>query len=389
MDDKIRLKIAIATFAGLPNPPVQGGAVETLIDDLCKINEAQNCMTIDVYSIYDDAAVQAATAYKNTKYIFHKKYPCKRFGKKNIICKLFGKHIPDYTMCEIVKQINRQLYDYVIVTSINYEMEYVFRRIQSKVIWYLHGDPLSVLPIKTIKKITDQCCAVLTVSNFVNKRVACSQPNCSVITVRNCTDLLPIPLEDESFVRKEIRNKIGVHADDFLFAYIGRITPIKGISELIQAFALAKIPKSKLLIVGEPSNTDENRYFDDIKSMASKNVKYWGYAAHTTLNEIYCAADCIVIPSICQEAAPLVALETSICRRPLIATNIGGIPEYAEENTLLIEYDDKFIDNIAGAMRSVCDFSYDRKKVNQNRNCINRYYDDFYKALCKIAKEKQ
>ena len=33
------MKIAIATFADLPSPPVKGGAVETLIDIICQINE--------------------------------------------------------------------------------------------------------------------------------------------------------------------------------------------------------------------------------------------------------------------------------------------------------------------------------------------------------------
>ena len=42
------MKIAIATFADLPNPPVKGGAVESLIDDLCQVNEAEHKLSIDV-----------------------------------------------------------------------------------------------------------------------------------------------------------------------------------------------------------------------------------------------------------------------------------------------------------------------------------------------------
>ena len=68
------MKIAIATFAGLPNPPVKGGAVETLIDDLCKVNELENRLTIDVLSVFDCDAVNVAKEYKNTEFIFYKKY---------------------------------------------------------------------------------------------------------------------------------------------------------------------------------------------------------------------------------------------------------------------------------------------------------------------------
>ena len=42
------MKIAIATFADLPSPPVKGGAVETLIDIICQINEKKKKIDIDL-----------------------------------------------------------------------------------------------------------------------------------------------------------------------------------------------------------------------------------------------------------------------------------------------------------------------------------------------------
>ena len=208
------MSIAIATFAGLPNPPVKGGAVETLIDDLCKKNEVGKRLVIDVFSIYDDAAFEAAKEYKNTEFVFYQKYKNRRISKKNIIRRLFKKSVPDRTMSEIVRMLNRKEYDYVIITSINYEMEYIFQEIHSKVIWYLHGDPLSVLAPDAIKRITEHCHAILTVSDFVNNRITSVEPKCKVITVRNCTDLLPVRPEEELSVRQRIREKIGVQNND-------------------------------------------------------------------------------------------------------------------------------------------------------------------------------
>lgn len=228
-------------------------------------------------------------------------------------------------MQKLIKLIKRNYYDYVIVTSINYEMEYVFQKLSSKVIWYLHGDPLSILPAEVIKRITNYCHAVITVSDFVNSRVTSVSPMCKVMTIRNCTDLMPVLPENETAVRQEIRKKIHVQDNDKLFTYIGRITSIKGIYELVQAFAIANVPNTKLLIVGAPSDESERVYFEKIKNLANHDVIYWGYEEHNSLNKLYCAADCIVAPSICQEAALLIALEAAICHRPLIATNIGGI----------------------------------------------------------------
>ena len=383
------MKIAIATFAGLPNPPVKGGAVETLIDDLCKINELENRLTIDVFSIYNSDAAAAAKEYKNTQFIFYQKYISRKISKKNIVQKLFKKSIPDRTMSEIIRMINLNEYDFVIITSINYEMEYIFRKIRSKVIWYLHGDPLSVLRQEAIKRIVDHCYGVVTVSDFVNKRITSVNSRCRVITVRNCTDLVPVSPEEESAVRQRIRDKIGVQTNDKLFAYVGRITPIKGLYELVEAFSIANIPNTKLLIVGAPSDDAEKSYFDKVKSKATSDVVYWGYAEHSTLNELYCAADCIVAPSICQDAAPLIALEAAICHRPLITSNMGGIPEYADQNAWIIEYNERFIEGIAEAMKSVCNLDIKEKKYKkeENVNQIKRYYNDFCKVLKQLSRE--
>ena len=340
-----------------------------------------------MFSVYDCDAVGAAKKYKNTKFIFYQKYKNKRISKKNIIRRLFKKTVPDKTMSEIVRMINRKEYDYVIITSINYEMEYIFQQIHSKIVWYLHGDPLSVLPPDAIKRITDHCHAVVTVSDFVKNRVTSVESKCRVITVRNCTDLLPVHPEEESAVRRRIREKIEVQNEDKLFVYIGRITPIKGIYELVQAFSIANISNAKLLIVGSPSDDSEKNYFEKVKSIATTDVKYWGYAAHSVLNELYCAADCIVAPSICQEAALLIALEASICHRPLITTNIGGIPEYADASARMIEYDDRFVESIAETMKSVCCTNNSENINMKESDMVRRYYDDFYNALQQLTRE--
>ena len=90
----------------------------------------------------------------------------KKINVKSIAWKLFKKSIPDKTMSGITSLINKEDYDFVIITSINNEMEYIFRKIHSKVIWYLHGDPLSVLSTDAIERITNQCYSVITVSDL-------------------------------------------------------------------------------------------------------------------------------------------------------------------------------------------------------------------------------
>ena len=250
------------------------------------------------------------------------------------------------------------------------------------------GNLLSVLSTDAIERITNQCYSVITVSDFVKSRVKSAAPGCRAVTVRNCTDLIPIPDKEVTVVKQKIRNKAEIGMKDKLFVYIGRIIPIKGVYELVRAFVSADMQNAKLLIVGAPSNRGEEIYLEKIKEIANSNVKYWGYADHDKLNELYCAADCVVAPSICQEAAPLIALEASVCRRRLIATNIGGIPEYIDKNGLLVNYDEKFVENLAKELISVnavddCEIC---SEIVSNQ--MESYYDDFYNALQIFDEEK-
>ena len=84
----------------------------------------------------------------------------------------------------------------------------------------------------------------------------------------------------------------------------------------------------------------------------------------------------------------MIALEASVCRRRLIATNIGGIPEYIDKNGLLVNYDEKFVEYLAKELISVnavddCEIC---SEIVSNQ--MESYYDDFYNALQIFDEEK-
>lgn len=72
----------------------------------------------------------------------------------------------------------------------------------------------------------------------------------------------------------------------------------------------------------------------------------------------------------------------------MIATNIGGIPEYIDKNGLLVNYDEKFVENLAKELISVnavddCEIC---SEIVSNQ--MESYYDDFYNALQIFDEEK-
>jgi glycosyltransferase involved in cell wall biosynthesis len=58
-------------------------------------------------------------------------------------------------------------------------------------------------------------------------------------------------------------------------------------------------------------------------------IRYVGYVAR--VEDIYCTSDVIVMPSRWQEPLGLISLEAGACRKPVVATRVGGIPEAVQD----------------------------------------------------------
>jgi glycosyltransferase involved in cell wall biosynthesis len=95
---------------------------------------------------------------------------------------------------------------------------------------------------------------------------------------------------------------------------------------LIDAFQRLPSGCARLLLVG--SNTSGN----------IAGVVGLGYMRGAALWEQYQRASVIVIPSLCPEACPTVALEAMAHGRPVVGSRIGGIPDLIENevNGLLV-----------------------------------------------------
>lgn len=61
------------------------------------------------------------------------------------------------------------------------------------------------------------------------------------------------------------------------------------------------------------------------------DVSFIGAVPHTKLPQFISASDIVVIPSL-MEASSLFLIESMACKRPVIATNVGGIPEIMNES---------------------------------------------------------
>ena len=110
------------------------------------------------------------------------------------------------------------------------------------------------------------------------------------------------------------------------FVYCGRLHALKGVGTLVRAAALARQP---LTMVG--SGPDEGR-LRKLSQDLGADVRFLGQQAKDELVAALQSARAIVVPSECNENAPLAVLEAYAAARPVIGSRIAGIPELVREH---------------------------------------------------------
>jgi glycosyltransferase involved in cell wall biosynthesis len=139
----------------------------------------------------------------------------------------------------------------------------------------------------------------------------------------------------EEIFRIKLRDKVLLHVNP---------GSIKGTHILIKAVAMLRRiygDNFTLLIAGKVGPKNYGEYVESMVRglKLEENIKMLGYVEHELLPLLYNAADITIVPSY-SEGAPLVIPESLACGTPVIATNVGGNPEYlklAHLVSLLIE----------------------------------------------------
>jgi glycosyltransferase involved in cell wall biosynthesis len=167
-------------------------------------------------------------------------------------------------------------------------------------------------------------CQVWCVSRFVRSCLAAQATWSNLICCPqfiNTERFRPDPAR-----RAELRREENVE-DRFVVALIAQLIRSKGIDLAIRA--LSELPENIVLwIIGTGPDLGELR--DLARSIGIVDrVRFWGLQRH--VEPFLQAADCFVLPSRWQEAAGLVILEAQATGLPVVASRVGGIPEYVDE----------------------------------------------------------
>lgn len=367
------MKIAIVTSGILPVPPVKGGAVENLVKFYLDYNETQaEDIQITVYSVSDSTIGKTdLLKYEKIKFVF---IDMKGFVSRikqhlfrSLKSDLYYHHSWEYFVSEVSNKIKHERFDAIVVENRPGFALRLSKCTDAKLILHLHNDMLNK-DTKDASKILSLYTKVLTISKYIKGRVDTIMPTDKVEVVYNGIDLEKFKNPFHSEIN---RKSFHLSEDDFVVIYTGRIEPIKGVKELLEAFSLlSDYKKIKLLIVGGGNgNINDGKFFLEIKKLASsmpQKVVFTGFMSYDKIPAILHFCDLAVVPSIWEEPLSLTSLEDMAAGLPLIVTRSGGIPEVVDEySAIIVDNDSSLPSSLSSAILSIYSDSDRRLKMSE------------------------
>ena len=178
---------------------------------------------------------------------------------------------------------------------------------------------------------------------------------------------------------------------DFVVLYVGRIMEIKGVLELMQAVTSLEDTRIKLLMMGSANAGKKafSSYERKVKKFSEQNrdrIVYTGYIDNMQVYQYASIADVQCMPTLVEEAAPLVVLEAMAEGLLLIATKSGGVMEYVDKDTALLVKKENIVENLKKAICYMKDHPEIRKRMSENARVQSRKYDEtvYYKNFVEM-----
>lgn len=222
------------------------------------------------------------------------------------------------------------------------------------------GDRISALHTRTVLREVD---FLLTVSDDLRRKaiVMGAQPDKSRAISNGC-DLSVFHPEDQGRARRRVEIDPAAEA----VIYIGRIDVKKGLRELVEAAASLRTLRERLQVYLVGEGPDRPLIEDAIKTHGAQSFIHLRPSCSFDDVAVWmAAADAITLPSY-MEGCPNVVLEALACGRPVVAANVGGIPEIMnQECGRLVPARDA--GSLAGALAEVLSKRWDAAAISSTR----------------------
>jgi N-acetyl-alpha-D-glucosaminyl L-malate synthase BshA len=182
----------------------------------------------------------------------------------------------------------------------------------------LVGSDRSYLPITRFS--IEQSDGVTAISNYLRDRTQ------REFEIKRPIEVIPNFVNCDLYRKSDdvkARAKIAPNGEPIVM-HLSNFRPVKRLTDVVEIFALIreKIP-AKLVLIGDGPDRGAAEYIVR-KKRISKDVTFCG--KQDRVQEKLGLADLFLLPSD-EESFGLAALEAMACEVPVVATNVGGVPE--------------------------------------------------------------
>lgn len=220
-----------------------------------------------------------------------------------------------------------------------------------KIVLHMHNDHLTSKLFRPFyRRALAKVDRIICVSDYIRRQAVASFPEYAerFCVVFNATDPDVFkPYGQEA--AQQLNGIVAIEPEKQYLLYVGRLTPVKGVHVLIDAFrdVHRRMPDVRLIITGSSffggaAKTDYEQQLVELAEPVSEFIAFTGYLPHDKLKYLYSLVDMIVLPSVWQDPCPLVVLESMAAGTCLVSSAVGGIPEILESgvNGVLVQADD-------------------------------------------------
>jgi glycosyltransferase involved in cell wall biosynthesis len=198
------------------------------------------------------------------------------------------------------------------------------------------------------KRIFEKAVRFITVSDYLGKAV-------NQMVIKKDYHVIPNTVDTSLFFYKKKQEEA------FRFIHVSNMIPLKNADGILRAFDsfLRKGYHAELVMVG--GENYEAQKTAHLLGFLPGTVRFTGEVSYANVAAEMQKADCLLLFSNI-ENSPCVIGEALCCGLPVIASNVGGIPELVNEgNGILVNAGDEC--NLTDAMVTITQKDFDRQKI--------------------------